>query len=439
MRSARRAASPQLGQSIAASQNTDAEAAYANAQAWATRTKEAVEAGDDAKARMFADNAKQCAAAARTYARGKRPKDPYPDATDPAALNAAPPPPPPEEARAAAALAGAAGIGARARVMPPRADGGQTTAWDDKDFGGAATIYPGTGDEPPHARVAFTRLDRDRYQALADSPWPYRVENGTVIYDRVPVDHAEQIIHAAGSRRAARPWERHGLTDAGHRDRLDSASADKLDEESRKWAENLDGDQRQWVTSYTGTTYEPINQHLYRGGSLDEPAPGLGTRMGTVTHNIDTAIAAAGTAETAHRTYRGFTPPMDVRSDNRVSSWVRENFAVGSRYRDDSYMSVSHCPEVAAGFTDTSWSKKVTSEHGEHTEHGRADYGVVFEAVTRRGAALAEISVFGNAERERLMPRGAEWVVVGVQEGVTINGRKHMVVQMCDAQDSPRY
>ncbi|MFK0047931.1 ADP-ribosyltransferase [Streptomyces sp. NPDC090741] len=439
MRSARRAASPQLGQRVAEAHDADAQAAYANAQAWAARTKEAVEAGDDAKARMYADNAKQCAAAARAYARGRKPEGPYPDATDPAALNATPPPPPPEEARTAAALAGAAGIGARARVMPPRADGGQTAAWNDKDFGGAATVYPGTGDEPPHARVAFTRLDRDRYQALADSPWPYRVENGTVIYDRVPVDHAEQIIHAAASRRAARPWERHGLTDADHRDRLDSQAAGQLHAESRAWAENLNGGQRKWVKKYSGSSYATINRHLYQGGSMDEPAPGLKVKMRTVTKNLDTAIAAAGTAETAHRTYRGFTPPMDVRSDNRVSSWVRENFAVGSRYRDDSYMSVSHCPSVAAGFTDTSWKQTATSAQSSYVKHGHADYGVVFETVSRRGAALADISIFGNAERERLMPRGAEWVVVGIQEGVTINGRKHMVVQMCDAKDSHRY
>jgi hypothetical protein len=153
--------------------------------------------------------------------------------------------------------------------------------------------------------------------------------------------------------------------------------------------------------------------------------------MAAVTQNLDSAIDAAGTSEKPHRTYRGFTPPLEVRKENRVASWVRERFAVGGRYRDESYMSVSHDPHVAAGFTHTSWS--------EGWESGRADYGVVFEAVTRRGAALAGISVFGNAERERLMPRGANWTVVGVQEGVSIGGKKHMVVQLLDTQDTPRY
>ncbi|MYZ41067.1 hypothetical protein GT002_39675, partial [Streptomyces sp. SID4917] len=65
------------------------------------------------------------------------------------------------------------GAGGRATFIP-REDGGQTVAWGGESFAGSATVYPGTDEEPPHARVVFHRLDRDRYQALADSPWPYR-------------------------------------------------------------------------------------------------------------------------------------------------------------------------------------------------------------------------------------------------------------------------
>ncbi|MFE7485126.1 ADP-ribosyltransferase [Streptomyces sp. NPDC057552] len=423
MRSARRAASVQLGKTVADAGGPDAQSAYANAQAWAARTKEALEAGDDDRARMYADNAKRCAAAARAYARGKKPKEPYPDAGDPSAVNAAPPPRPPEQARAARALAGSAGIGGRARVLPPRADGGQTTAWNDEGFGGAATVYPGEGDDPPHARVVFSQLDRDRYQALADSPWPYRVEDGQVIYDRVPVDHADQIIRAAASRRAAKPWERHGLSDALHRDTLDPTEAAKLWPESQTWAGDLNNSQHRWIKKYTGNDYQAINRHLYEGKSLDEPAGHLKVKMRTVTKHLDSAIDAAGVAETAHRGYRGFTPPPEVLAGNRVSSWVREKFVVGAKYRDDSYMSVSHDPAVATRFAK-SWG---------------ADHGVIFETVSRRGAAVASVSKFGNSERERLMPRGMEWTVVGVQEGVTIGKRKYMVVQLCDTQDSHRF
>ncbi|WP_431983912.1 ADP-ribosyltransferase [Streptomyces qinglanensis] len=431
MRSARRAASAHLGKSVAETGDPAAQSAYANAQAWAARTKEALEAGDDDRARMYADNAKKCAAAARAYARGKQPKEPYPDAGDPAAVNAAPPPRPPEQTRAARALAGAAGIGGRARVLPPRADGGQTTAWNDEGFGGAATVYPGEGDDPPHARVVFSQMDRDRYQALADSPWPYRTENGQVIYDRVPADHAEQIIQAAASRRAAKPWEQHGLSDTGHRDRLDKVTADRLVPESEQWASGLNDGQRQWVTTYTGHSYSEINEHLYKGRDLDQPTDGTHTPMRVVTGNIDSAIAAAGQSQEPHRSFRGYTPPLEVRKENRVAAWARENFVVGSGYRDDSYMSVSHCPKVAAGFTNRGWSSD--------GQWGTADHGVVFEAVSRRGAAVAHISAFGNAERERLMPRGSEFVVVGVHENVNVAGTPCVVVQLADVNESKRY
>lgn len=431
MRSARRAASAQLGKSLAEAGDPDALAAYANAQAWAERTKEALEAGRDDQARMYADNAKKCAAAARTYARGRQPKDPYPDAADPAALHAPPPPPPPEERRAARALAGAAGIGGRARVTPPREDGGETAAWNDKDFGGAATVFPGADDEPPHARVVFSRLDRDRYQALADSPWPYRTEGGQVIYDRVPVDHAEQIINAAASRRAAKPWERHGLSDEGHRAGLDQEAAGRLNPESERWSSGLNDDQRAWVRRYTDLDYAEINEHLYERRDLDERAPGIGPPMRAVTGHIDSAIAAAGLSEEPHRCYRGYTPPTEVRQQNRVAAWARESFVVGGRYRDDSYMSVSHCPEVAAGFSERAWYSGA--------EEGRADHGVVFETVSRRGAAVASISRYGNAERERLMPRGSEYVVVGVHENVRVAGEPCVVVQLADVNESKRY
>ncbi|TLQ39223.1 ADP-ribosyltransferase [Streptomyces marianii] len=432
MRSARRAASAQLGKAVAEAGDQDAQEAFANAQAWAARTKEALESGDDDRARMYAVNAKKCAAAARAYIRGRQPKKPYPDADDPAALAETPPPPPPEQTRAARALAGAVGVGGRARVLPPREDGGQTSAWNDQGFGGAATIYPGEGDDPPYARVVFSRLDRDRYQALANSPWPYRTEDGQVVYDRVPVDHAEQIIHAAASRRVAKPWERHGLSDEGYRDGLDEVTAGRLVPESQAWASNLDENQRQWVTTYTGHSYSEINEHLYKGRDLDQPAEDMHTPMRVVTGHIDSAIAAAGESEQAHRCFRGYTPPLEVRRENRVASWARENFVVGGRYRDDSYMSVSHCPEVAAGFADRYWED-------DDGEFGNADHGVVFETVSRRGAAVAHISAFGNAERERLMPRGSEFVVVGVHENVNVAGKPCVVVQLADVNESKRY
>ena len=89
MRVAKRAASRQLGINVAqASDGHPAQDAYSSAQEWAARTKEAVEAGDDDRAKMFAGNAKKCAAAARTLLRGRKPKDAYPDPSDAAVVNA---------------------------------------------------------------------------------------------------------------------------------------------------------------------------------------------------------------------------------------------------------------------------------------------------------------------------------------------------------------
>ncbi|MFG2211960.1 hypothetical protein [Streptomyces sp. NPDC048638] len=94
-------------------------------------------------------------------------------------------------------------------------------------------------------------------------------------------------------------------------------------------------------------------------------------------------------------------------------------------------MSVSHCPQVASGFTERSWSSD--------GEWGTADHGVVFETVSRRGAAVAHISEFDNAERERLMPRGSEFVVVGVHENVRVAGTPCVVIQLADVNESKRY
>ncbi|TLQ39224.1 ADP-ribosyltransferase family protein [Streptomyces marianii] len=448
VRAARRAASAQLRQDVAgAGAGHPALGAYATAQMWEAKTRQAVENGEDEQAKVYAENAKLSAAATRTMLSDRKQAPRYPNAADPRvawAMPARTPEPPedewgaaqmpefPEHVRAADAFARASGAGGAATFVP-RADGGQTVAWRGEDFAGSATVYPADGDEPPHARVVFNRLDQGRYQALADSPWPYRVENGQVIYDRVPADHAEQIIAAARSRQAARPWERHGLGRDPHRAQLDMQRAGALVPESKSWAAGLSPEQNHWVSTYTGSQYQQINAHLYNGRDLDQPAEKMDTPMRVVTENINAAIRSAGVAEVPHRTFRGFTPPLEVRKNNRVAQWARENFPAGSRYHSPSFLSSSHCPNVAAEthFAQTYWSDGGRS--------GEADHAVVFEMVSRRGAALAHVSQYGNAERERLHESGSNWVSVGVQENVTINGRKCVVVQLVDMREVHRH
>jgi hypothetical protein len=450
VRAAQRAASGRLGEGVAAAgADHPAHGAYASAQMWAAKTRQAAEEGDDDQAKLYAEHAKKCAAATRTMLADRQQKASYPNAADPRYAYALPPQPAapepaddgwtapqmpehPEHVRAADAFARASGAGGAATFVP-RADGGQTVAWGGEDFAGAATVYPAVGDEPPHARVVFNRLDQDRYQALADSPWPYRIENGQVIYDRVPADHAEQIIAAARSRQAARPWERHGLGRAGHRDQLEEEHAGVLVPESASWASNLGSEQHHWVSIYTGSRYRQINAHLYNGHSLDEPAQKMDVPMRVVTENINSAIRSAGEAEVPHRTFRGFTPPLEARKANRVAQWARENFPAGSRYHSPSFLSSSHCPEVAADeyFARTDWE--------DDGQHGHADHAVVFEMVSRRGAAVAHVSQYGNLERERLHESGSNWVSVGVQENVMIKGRRCVVVQLVDMSEVRRH
>ncbi|MEO3976749.1 hypothetical protein [Streptomyces sp. CAU 1734] len=449
VRAARRAASGKLGDAVAvADAGHPAHGAYTSARVWAAKAKQAVEEGDDGQAQLYADHAKESAAAARAMLSDPGRKAGYPNAADPRHAYALSPRPAapepddgwtaprmpehPEHVRAADAFARASGAGGAATFIP-RADGGQTVAWRGEHFAGAATVYPGEGDEPPHARVVFTRLDQDRYDALANSPWPYRTEDGQVIYDRVPADHAEQIIAAARSGQAARPWEQHGLGRAGVREQLREQRAGALVPESAVWAERLNSEERYWISMYTGSKYRQINTHLYSGRPMEEPAESMTVPMAVVAGHVNSAIRAAGRAGTPHHTYRGFTPPMEARQANRVAAWARETFPAGSRYRSPSFLSSSHCPEVAAGefFAQTRWEAD--------GRVGEADHAVVFEMVSRGGAAVAHVSQYGNLERERLHGSGSDWVSVGVQEDVEINGRRCVVVQLVDMREVPRH
>ncbi|GGU39091.1 hypothetical protein [Streptomyces violascens] len=446
VRAARRAASTALRKDVAvAGAGHPALGAYATAQMWEAKTRQAVESGEDEQAKLYAGNAKLSAAATRTLLKDRKQTPRYPNAADPRVAWAMPAPAPeddgwgaaqlpeyPEHVRAADAFARASGAGGAATFVP-RADGGQTVAWRGDDFAGSATVYPANGDEPPHARVVFNRLDQGRYQALADSPWPYRIENGQVIYDRVPADHAEQIIGAARARQAARPWERHGLGRDPQRDQLHEHRAGALVPESSAWASRLNSEQHHWVSTYTGSKYRQINAHLYNGHDLDQPAETMDVPMRVVTDSINSAIRSAGTAEVPHRTFRGFTPPLEVRKGNRVAQWARETFPAGSRYNSPSFLSSSHCPEVAGGeyFARTDWE--------DNGQYGEADHAVVFEMVSRRGAAVAHVSQYGNLERERLHESGSNWVSVGVQENVTIKGRACVVVQLVDMNEVHRH
>lgn len=445
VRAAHRAVSAELGQQVtAAGPEHPAAGAYAEARRWAAKTKEAAAEGDEVRTHAYAANAKSSARSTRALLTCPQSATRRPDPVDPRlAFSRGPdqpaPPAPgparlaelPEHVRCADALARASGAGGRATFIA-RDDGGQSVAWGQSGYCGVVTVYPPAEDEHPLARVAFSSLEADRYQALADSPWPYRVENGTVIYDRVPVDQAEQIVRAAATRQAGRPWERHGLQAGEDRERLGRQQVAALVPESQAWARQLNRDERSWISTYSGHAYTKINEHLFSGRSHEEEVESLHVPMTEVTHGLDSAIAKAARPDRPHTVYRGFTPPMEVRASDSVVGWARRAFPVGQDYQDASYLSATHCPEVAMRFAQDFW-------HDEHTRgFGNASHRVVFEIVSSRGAAVSDVAVAGNYERERLMPRNATYRVVGVQEDVRVDEHRAVVVQLVDVDDIPR-
>ncbi|WP_329167130.1 hypothetical protein OHB49_43640 (plasmid) [Streptomyces sp. NBC_01717] len=351
-----------------------------------------------------------------------------------------------------------AGVGARKRSADPKG-GGQSVAWGDKRsslwwrkhrsdraFAGRVTVYPGTEDEGghPRAELVFSSLDSVRHQALADSPWPYRVENDSVVYGRLAADQVGQILQAAATGKAGRPWQRYGLGGAEPRTKLEADRANRLVPESQKWATSLSAAERKYVRGYTDYAFKPINMHLKKEDFLDIPGSKLGAPMETVLGHLDLAIAKAATPNTPHITYHGHNIPPEVLKAENVEDWVRKAFPVGSTYRHAPYMSSSHCPQTASGF-----AKDYVQHDGERHFVSRS---VVFEVVSSRGAAVAEIAKYGNVERERLLPRGSTFRVVGRHENVSVgdtvttvygkniqvHGKKVILVQLVDVKDIPR-
>ena len=400
---------------------------YFQALEYAEHTREAVEAGDDELAQQYAAQAREHADAARALLAGTADTE---DEHHPREHAIAIDEHSPEHARAAAALAAATGVDDA--VALPRDDDASSVAWSQAGFSGAATVFPDGEDGHPYAQVVFSDLDADRYGALQRSPWPYRAEGGRVVYENMPVDQAEQIIETARTGRPGRPWERHDLDAGGARYRLSNGEAAYLESESEAWADNLDPHQEEWTRTYTDEHYDEINEHLYRSRPMHEPVDGFRQPMSEIATHLDSAIAAAEPPDEPHLTYRGYTPPPDVLREDCVPQWARANYTVGRTYRDLSYMSVSHCPEVAVGFSN---NFALTADG----EPRRARHRVVFEVVTSKGAALAAVSEFDNDERERLLPRGATYRVVGIHDDVDVAGKNVVLIQLVDTDEITRH
>ncbi|MFJ4680497.1 ADP-ribosyltransferase [Kitasatospora sp. NPDC088783] len=423
MRLARRASAGLAGETAGLAADDAAALAFGQARQWEARARDAAAEGDDAAADLYAGRARDAAAEARRLLDGR---------TETAVSEDL------EHERAADALASATGLGERA-VALPRLDGGCSVIWDEDGFSGSATVHPGGEGGHPITRIAFTGLDRDRYEALARSPWPYEVEDGRVVYDNMPADQAELIVRAAATGRPGRPWEEHGLDGGGRRDPLEEDEARGLVRESASWAGRLDGEEAYWTREYAGAdAFEPINRHLYEGHGMDEPVDEVGVPMSQIAPHLDSALAKARVAGEPRTTYRGFNPPDEVIAADCVKEWAADQFPVGGTYRDDSYMSTSHCPRMAIGF---SANLAYDPQAGEYRS---ARHHFAFEVLSSKGAVMRAVSDIDEDEYERLLPRSSTFRVVGRQVGVQIpdhygKTRSTVLVQLVDVDDIPRY
>ncbi|MEY9839452.1 ADP-ribosyltransferase [Streptacidiphilus sp. EB103A] len=428
VRAAHRALPPALGTAVAqAGPDHPAAEAYARAEEWSRKTAEAVRDGDEDKALHNSLQTRRAADDTRDLLDRRPAGAPDPDESrdnrPPAAVSDT------EHRRAANALARAAGADG---PVIAREDGGQSVAWNREGFAGSATVHPDGTDGHPYARVAFHDLDRDRYDALAKSPWAYTTDNGTVVYDRMPVDQAAQIIRAAADKRPGRPWQQYGLDGDGEREAIDPYYREQFVEEAEAWSSGLEGDEEIWLKQYTENSFTEINEHLYSGRGMDEDVDGYeGQSMRSIAKHLDSALATAETPEEPHRVYRGYTPPYEVRESDTVVAWVRKRFRIGRTYRDASYMSTSHDPHASVVFAHDDWYDD------EAQETRFASHSVMFEIVSSKGAPLESISDYD--EYERLMPRDTAYRVVGIHENVHVDGRKFCMVQLVDVDDVPRY
>ncbi|MFJ4680498.1 ADP-ribosyltransferase [Kitasatospora sp. NPDC088783] len=448
MRVARRATGTALAADVtAAGAGHPAAGAFDQARQWAERAKAAAAAGDDDQAKVYAMHATACANSARALLKDPQAAQTFPRTADPRQYfrlgRVSPPasdrrtritpvemPQPPEHVRSASAIATASGFGGQATYVP-REDGSQSVMWGRTGFAGSATVRPADDGGHPTARVVFTSLDRDRYEALARSPWPYRVENGHVVYDGVPADQAEQIVRSAATGRPGTPWKENGLAGGGERQPLGAADAQVLEPESAAWRARLDDEEHRWMRAYTLDAFHDVNTHLHRGRPLDEPAGQQPVTARVMAGHLDAALAKAQPPQRPHRTFRGFRPPQEVLESDGTVEWARRTFTVGGTYRDESYMSTSHCPKIAASFAST--------RHLREGKWREASHQVVFEVVSSKGAPLASISSYRNTERERLLPRGGNFRVVGVHTDARIGGKATVLVQLVDVDDIPRH
>lgn len=185
-----------------------------------------------------------------------------------------------------------------------------------------------------------------------------------------------------------------------------------VEREIGEWGERIDQSEHEAVWRYCEDS-SAMNAPLNAGkppGKADE-------EMQALYGSLDAALEKADEPGEARTVYRGVRKPFYVSAS--AGEWVAESFPVGATLDLPAYTSTSYDPSVAEG-----WMPE--------------GHGVILEMRTRKGAPVEGISFF-KSERERLLPRGTRWRVVGVQtvpfEGAMGGGGHRTVVQIVDEDE----
>lgn len=190
-------------------------------------------------------------------------------------------------------------------------------------------------------------------------------------------------------------------------------------------------DERDCVEFYTEHGYREIKSFLsptiLYGPHAGEPKPPTSGKhqetLQSVVNKIDSALGRVKEQDSPRMVYRGISLPKEL-GDENVDSWLAEHYPVGGMVQDDTYLSTTLDPQVAA--KDFTFVAK---------ESKRA---VVFEILSRKGVAVGEgVSSVAMGEAEVLMPRNTGFRVVSVDTDVDFKvgsfSKKVAVVRLMDA------
>lgn len=128
--------------------------------------------------------------------------------------------------------------------------------------------------------------------------------------------------------------------------------------------------------------------------------------------SMDSALRKAGLAEKHRTLYRGLSIPEAIANP---ADWLQEHFPVGGVMSQKSYMSTSLSAQKAGGFA------------GLYVEDSRR---IIIEILSRKGAVLDQhTSIYGQAEREVLLPREAKFKVVAIHKDADLNYESYSLKQ----------